>query len=164
VKKALIAGVLLVLAVVGIVVLRWDRGKPPVAGADPGDAGVTIFARDGWLDSCVGPCRRKVRMQLAHLSGDKQRQFCDVNCECGMEKMTEPGPKAGQVKAPSAAWMRLNDDQQMQAAQDCQTRSIDSVTLGGFQTSHDGAVRAEPGRPHAIDAVGGIQPPGAPSP
>jgi len=126
-----------------VVVLVRGRGTTSArarAGADADanlvDAGVSRYSEDAWLDSCLGSCRAGATRRLAHLSPEKQRQYCDVNCRCGLEKMTEPGPKPGQVKAPSLAWLRLSDEQQMQAARDCQQRSN--------------------------RAVGGAQPPGAP--
>lgn len=141
-KRVVLISLLGAAAVALLVVgLMRGRGKttPVVAQAvDRQDAGFTIFGVNQWLDSCLGGCRKNAQRRLAHLSTEKQRQFCDVNCECGMQKMTEPGPRSDQVKAPSAAWLRLTEAQQMEAAQECQKRSSDSV--------------------------GGVQPPGAASP
>jgi hypothetical protein len=137
-KRILLIGLPVAVVVALLVVLLMRRGpsvpEPPLAPLD--DGGLRFFGLSEWLDSCLNSCRPNVRRRLSHLSPEKQRQFCDVNCECGLEKMTEPGPKPGQVQAPSVAWRRLSEDQQMQAAQDCQKRSSDSV--------------------------GGVQPPGAP--
>jgi len=137
-KRVLAIGLPVAVVVALAVVLLLRRGPssagPPLAPLD--DGGLRVFGLSEWLDSCLNPCRSNVRRRLSHLSAEKQRQFCDVNCECGLEKMTEPGPKPGQVQAPSVAWRRLNEEQQMQAANECQKRSS--------------------------DAVGGVQPPGAP--
>ena len=132
--KRIVFASLLGAAAVGALIFALVKGRsqaPERAGANAGDAGVTIYAVNAWLDSCLGGCRATAQRRLGHLPAEKRRQYCDVNCECGMEKMTEPGPQAGQVKAPSAAWLRLTEDQRMQAARDCQQRS--NVSVGGPQ-------------------------------
>jgi hypothetical protein len=117
------------LAIAVVVVITLVRLRAPVAPAGPaevhpdGDAGVRTFGRDAWLDSCLGACRASGPRRLPHLSPEKRLQYCSINCECGLEKMTEPSSKPGEVRAPSAAWMKMTEQQQMDAAQECQKRS-----------------------------------------
>jgi hypothetical protein len=128
-NKRLIVIAVALLAVVGLGVTTLRGRKPPGPPAvrPDADAGVKTFSVNEWLDSCLGACRRSAPRRLGHLSVEKRQRFCDVNCECGMEKMTQPGPKAGQLQSPSAAWMKMTEEQQMQAAEDCQKRSNTAV-------------------------------------
>jgi hypothetical protein len=112
-------GLALVLALVVIGKRRAKQsGKPDVP---PSVA--TIYQVDAWLDSCLTGCRRTASRRLGHLSPEKRERYCAVNCECGMEKMTEPGPSPRTVRAPSARWLALSEDDQAKAGTECQQRT-----------------------------------------
>jgi hypothetical protein len=106
-----------------VVQIKGRSGAPEKTSAPAADAGHAVFAADAWLDSCLGACRATSQRRLGHLSAEQRQQYCNINCACGMEKMTEPGPQPGQVKAPSAAWLRLTESQQKEAARECHQRS-----------------------------------------
>ena len=123
-KLKILLVVLLLAAVAAIVVVMRARTPAPPPEPHPdGDAAVKSFGVNEWLDSCLGSCKQSGPRRLPHLTPEKRQQYCNINCECGMEKMTEPGAKPGQLKAPSAAWMKMTEEQQMQAAFDCQKRA-----------------------------------------
>jgi hypothetical protein len=88
-----------------------------------------VFAVDEWLDSCLKGCRRRAPGRLSQLPADKRERYCTVNCECGMEKMTEPAGAPRTVRAPSKSWLRLSEDDQFKAARDCQTRANGEIGL-----------------------------------
>jgi hypothetical protein len=124
--KVLIALLLVAAVAVIVVTMRSRTPPPPPPPAEPhpdGDASVRTFGRNEWLDSCLGSCRQSGPRRLPHLTPEKRLQYCNVNCECGMEKMTEPGSKPTEVRAPSAAWMKMTEKQQMDAVFDCQKRA-----------------------------------------
>jgi hypothetical protein len=118
-------GAVLLVGLIAFDKVRARRSGAPAATTAAGQT--TIYTVDAWLDSCLGGCRRTAARRLANLSAEKRERYCTVNCECGLEKMTEPGPAPGQVRAPSTHWRNLNEDQQAQAAADCQKRTTAAV-------------------------------------
>jgi hypothetical protein len=122
----MIAGIVATVVVAGLIVFTriHDRrtGKPAAA---PGST--TVYAVDAWLDSCLGGCRRTAQRMLANVSPEKRERYCTVNCECGMEKMTEPGPQPRTVRAPSHHWKNLGEDKQYESAAECQKRSKEAI-------------------------------------
>jgi hypothetical protein len=123
----------IILGIVGVAVLAvlvvFGKKKAHRAGqpAEVAPVSSRVFAVDEWLDSCLTGCRRTAPRRLPNLSAEKRERYCTVNCECGMEKMTEPGPGPRQVRAPSRYWLSLGEDDQLKAANDCQKRTTAQV-------------------------------------
>jgi hypothetical protein len=84
---------------------------------------VRTFGVDEWLDSCLKPCRAMAPRQLSQLPPEKRDRYCTVNCECGLEKMTEPGSVARTVRSPSKYWLSLSEDEQVKVRTECQKRA-----------------------------------------
>jgi hypothetical protein len=116
------------VAVAVVAVLVGCAKKRASAGGQADAAPVTskVYTVDAWLDSCLGGCRRSAPRRLAHLSAEKRERYCTVNCECGMEKMTEPAGTR-QVRAPSRHWLGLSEADQAKAANECQKRTTAEV-------------------------------------
>jgi hypothetical protein len=115
--------VAVVAVLVGYAKKRASRSVQP-AEVTPVDS--KVYTVDAWLDSCLGGCRRSAPRRLSHLSAEKRERYCTVNCECGMEKMTEPAGTR-QVRAPSRHWLGLSEADQAKAANDCQKRTTAEV-------------------------------------
>jgi hypothetical protein len=95
-----------------------DTATRPAADATP-----RLFPRAEWLESCLRSCNRNAARRLPTATPAKRVRYCDVNCACGLEAMTEPAPQPGQVRAPSARWMAMTEQQQREAAAQCTKRS-----------------------------------------
>jgi hypothetical protein len=119
----------ILLGVVGIAVLAvlvvFGKKQTSRTGqpAERTQTEARVFGVDEWLDSCLKPCRAMAARRFNLLSVEKRDHYCTVNCECGMEKMTEPGSVARTVRSPSKSWLSLNEDEQVQAQTDCQKRA-----------------------------------------
>ncbi|HXU83507.1 MAG TPA: hypothetical protein VN914_19075 [Polyangia bacterium] len=126
-RQRLIFGVLSVLLVAGLIVAGRLRARHAEKPAELAPGVATVYPVDAWLDSCLNGCRRTALRQLAQLSPERRERYCTVNCECGMEKMTEPGPGPRQVRAPSRSWMSLDENKQAEAAAECRKRSNGAI-------------------------------------
>jgi hypothetical protein len=126
-RLRILLGLAGVAALALLVVVVWK--KKAHQSAPPSASAVTfrVYRVDEWLDSCLTGCRRSAPRRLSHLSPEKRERYCTVNCECGMEKMTEPGPASRTVVAPSKYWLSLGEEAQMKAANDCQQRTTAQV-------------------------------------
>jgi hypothetical protein len=107
-----------------------DDGKAQGAAPAPKP---TIYPRTEWLESCLRPCSERAKRQMGAKSQAWRDRYCNLNCECGLDLMTAPGPKPGEISTPSARWLAWSADQQHQAALDCDKRirtQLDSAPPG----------------------------------
>jgi hypothetical protein len=95
--------------------------------AEVPSAHTKVFAVDEWLDSCLKGCRSGALRKLASLTPEKRERYCTINCECGMEKMTEPASAPRTVQAPSKYWLSLSEDDQHKAAVECGKRATGEI-------------------------------------
>jgi hypothetical protein len=86
-----------------------------------------VFAVDEWLDSCLKGCRSAAPRKLPNLTPEKRERYCTINCECGMEKITEPASAPRTVRAPSKYWLSLSEDDQHKVAVECQKRAVGEI-------------------------------------
>jgi hypothetical protein len=122
-RQRILLGLVGVAVLVVLVVFGKKQNNRAGQPAEVPSADSRIFAVDEWLDSCLKSCRATAPRRLAHLTPEKRERYCTVNCECGMEKMTEPASAPRTVRAPSKYWLSLNEDEQFKAAGDCQKRA-----------------------------------------
>jgi hypothetical protein len=126
-QKQILLGVAGLVALAALVVFL--KKKAPLTGPQAAVETVSsrVYGVDEWLDSCLKGCRRTATRRLANMPPEKRERYCTVNCECGMEKMTEPGPTPRTVRAPSRSWLSLGEDDQLRAANDCQKRTTAQI-------------------------------------